>query len=82
MDMFGGGGGSGSGAVRRCGCGCPMCAAGRCARALYGGQCPCRDGAGAGAGPVTPGLYVSKRHLWNDGLFLMLAAIVILVAFK
>jgi len=79
MDMFGG-----SEAVRRCGCGCPMCAAGRCARALYGGPCPCHngEGAGSGSGTMTSRLYISKRHMWNDGLFLMLAAIAILVAFK
>jgi hypothetical protein len=56
----------------RCSCGCPMCAAGRCAATLYGGQCPCNQ---------EKGLYVSKHHLWNDGLFLILLAIVLLVAF-
>jgi hypothetical protein len=55
-----------------CGCGCPICASGRCAASLYGGKCPCGHGGG---------LYVSKHHLWNDGLFLMLVAIVLLVAF-
>lgn len=61
-----------AGRPARCRCSCPMCAGGRCAASVYGGSCPCR---GAGS------LYVSKHHLWNDGLFLMLLAIVLLVAF-
>ena len=69
MDLFGTG-------TRRCGCACPMCAGGRCAAALYGGPCPCPF-RGAGAS----GLYISKAHVWNDALFLMLVAIVLLVAF-
>lgn len=60
----------GASPVRRCACGCPMCSGGRCAASLYGGPCPCNKG-----------LHVSKQHLWHDGLFLMLIAIVLLVAF-
>ncbi len=60
-----------AGERRRCGCGCPRCAAGRCG-AAWGASCPCKGG---------QGLFVSKQHVWNDGLFLMLLAIVILLAF-
>ncbi len=60
-----------AGRPARCRCGCPMCANNRCAASVYGGSCPCR---GAGGG-----LYVSKHHLWNDGLFLILVAIVLLL---
>lgn len=70
LDMLGSTAGSRHGA---CGCKCPMCAAGRCAAALYGGSCPCRKGTG---------LFVSKQHMWNDALFLMLLAIALLIAFK
>jgi hypothetical protein len=43
-----------------------------------GSTCPCMQGRGAAAG----GLFISKSHIWNDGLFLVLIAIFLLVAFN
>jgi hypothetical protein len=67
----------------RCPCGCPMCGAGRCAATLYDGPCPCKGHAATAAKPFSTGgdLRVTKEHVWNDGVFLMLAAIVLLMAF-